>query len=824
MKTQSLLRFLLALAVLTLAWSGGDRRAQAQIIIINNQTEVPIVPPRPVPPRPIPPNWPPRPIPPPVRPWTPPVASWYELREVAVSGTIRDQVAEIQVTHTLHNPNSVDLEAEYLFPIPEEGAIQNMTLMVDGKEIPGRILPKDEARGIYEEIVRRRRDPALMEYIGQGLFRTRVFPIPAGADRQITVKYTQVCRMDGHVVNFTYLMNPQRINSRPIGKFRVNLRLLSQTPIKSIYSPTHEPKIERSGDHEALITLDQQNVTQEGDFRLLYTLNEGPLGVTVLSTKPSKTEDGFFFLLASPEFKKDDSKPRPKTVLFVLDHSGSMAGEKIEQARGALRFVLNNLKPGDTFNIIVYNDRVEPYKPELQTFNEQTRAEAERFVRSIEAGGGTNIHEALGETMRLIAKDASRPSYVLFLTDGQPTVGETNELKIAQTCREANQAGARLFAFGVGYDANARLLDRLSGGNGGVSEYVRPNENLETHVATFYSRLTSPVLAGIQLKASRGELGQIYPASIPDLFEGGQLILAGRYREPGPATLNVTGKVEGREVAYEYPIKLADTDEGSTYAFVERLWAMRRIGYLIDQIDLNGQNSELTGELTRLSTKYGILTPYTSFLADERTEVYAFDVNSRQTGEALRSNLNETAGSNAQAQRAYKGSLMQGTQLSLAAPQSATAARPDAFAPGGGGGMSGRGGFGGGGGMGGGRGGRGGGGMAGGAYDPSNGTSSNGDIYRTKDNPPATTEEVQKQITDNVRQVGAKTFYRRDGVWMDSELKKDEEKGAVVLEQFSEEYFKFSRQLKPADNPYLTFSEPVIVKLAGKVYRINQPK
>ena len=776
MKIQGMKKIVGLALLLALMLAVAAQRAQAQIIIINND--------RPEPPFIMPPR-PPRPFPPP-RPWNPPIARAYDLREVLVSGTIRDQVAEIQVTHTIHNPNAVDLEAEYLFPLPEEGAIQSMTLMVDGKEIPGRILAKDEARNIYEEIVRRRRDPALMEYVGCGLFRTRVFPVPAGADRQVTVRYTQLCRADRHIVHFTCLSSAQSTNARPIEKLKINLRLLSQVPIKSIYSPTHEPKIERSGDHEATIALDQHDIAPEGDFRLLYTLSEGPLGVTLLSTRPDPKQDGYFFLIASPEFKPAERKPQPKTVIFVLDHSGSMAGDKIEQARNALRFVLNNLKAGDTFNIVVYNDRVETFKPDLLTFDEKNRAAAESFTRSIEAGGATNIQEALTATMKMIGGDRSRPAYVLFLTDGLPTVGEQNELKISEACRGENKAGVRLFAFGVGYDVNARLLDRLSGGNGGASEYVRPSENIEDHVARFYSRLTSPILSGIGLKASGGNPGQIYPANIPDLFEGGQLILAGRYREPGEAKLCVTGKTEGKDVAYEYPVKFAGSDEGSELNFVERLWVMRRIGFLIDQIDLNGQNKELTDELTRLSARYGILTPYTSFLADERVSVAASEANQKRAESLALDNLSLSGGMGGQVQREFKNKMMQSP---AAAPMTSRAFLSESL----------------------------------GLNRPK--SSSSGDVWTVKDSggQPASATDINERL-GNVRQVGAKTFYRKEGVWVEAELKPEDVKNAEVLEQFSESYFKLSRALKPGENQYLTFSEPLVVKLSGKIYRINNPK
>lgn len=763
MRNSTLHRVRFAWALLAIVLAGAATSARAQVIIIDRRPEIPI--------------------------WRS-----YQIREMTVGGTIRDQVAEIQVATTIHNPGTIALEAELLFPVPEGGAIQNMTLMVDGRELPGRLLPKDEARGIYEEIVRSKRDPALMEYVGSGLYRTRVFPIPGGADRQVTMRYTQLCRAESQVVHFNYLMAMQKHSARPIERFKLNLRLTSQTPIKAIYSPTHELKIERSGDGEASVALEQHDVIPEDDFRLLYTLDKHALGVTVLSTRPSATEDGYFLLLANPEIKKSDAKPLPKTVVFVLDHSGSMMGEKIAQARDALRFVLNNLKEGDSFNIVSYNDMIECFKPELQPYNAQTRTAAERFIAAIEAGGSTNIDEALATTLRMIGDGNSRPSYVLFMTDGLPTAGETGELKIAEHCRAANKAGARLFAFGVGYDANARLLDRLSGGNGGTSEYVRPSENIEAHVAAFYSKLTSPVLSGIKLQATPVDLGQIYPVNIPDLFEGGQLVLAGRYREPGKATLRVTGKVGGKDVSYEYPVALADADGGAGYNFVERLWAMRRIGHLIDQIDMSGQNKELTDELTRLSTKYGILTPYTAFLADERVRVWSYESNRARTDTMMRSNLSDISGASGLEQRAFKQQMQSAPAPAAAAPRSL--------------------GFGGGG-----YGGAGGAAPIKGGATKSMARRSAGGVIQLKAETATLAE--QEGRGDRVRQMGPKTFFFKEGAWIDARLSEAEIKSAVTIEQFSEPYFKLSRALPAAQTQYLSFTEPVVVALGGKVYRIN---
>ena len=585
-----------------------------------------------------------------------PVARSYEVREVSIVGRVRDQVAEVQVSQTFHNPGSTVMESEFLFPLPEEGAVQDFVLLVDGRELPGRLLPKDEARRIYEEIVRTKRDPALLEYMGRGLYRTSVFPIPPGADRKVTMRYTQICKRDRDVVEFAYPLSTQKFTAKPIQRLSVELSIRSKEAIKSVYCPSDDASIRRFGDHEVNVRLEHHDVVPEHDFRLVTTLAEGAFSASMLSYRPTESEDGYFLVLASPEVKAADTRPMPKTVIFVIDRSGSMAGKKIEQARRTLKSVLNNLRDDDLFNIVAYDDRVESFRPELQRYGSRSREEAERFVENIREGGSTNINDALKTALEMI-HDRSRPGYILFLTDGLPTAGEVNEQRIAENCRRANERRARVFCFGLGYDVNARLLDRLSGGNSGTSEYVKPDEDIETHVGRFYSKMTSPVLTDIRLELAGVDINRTYPRDLPDLFEGGQLIVAGRYRQSGKTTIRISGKVGDERRSFEFPAELAGPYRGNGHEFVERLWAVRRVGDLIDQIDMNGQNKELVDELVSLSLKYGLLTPYTSFLADENVSLHASVDHQRRAGRSLES-LREESGQVGVAQRDFKQAYM----------------------------------------------------------------------------------------------------------------------------------------------------------------------
>lgn len=623
------------------------------------------------------------------RPWIQPIPqpqTEYKIKSLDISARLKDQVAQVQVSQTFVNTGSAQMEVQFVFPLPYDGAIDQLTLLVDGEEWPAELLPADKARARYEEIVRRSKDPALLEWMGNGLFQTSVFPVPAGQERTVSLHYNQLLRKDQGVTDFLFPLSTAKYSAKPVEKVSFHVTIDSTIAIRNVYSPTHEVKVENSGKKTAKVTLTQKDVVPTTDFRLFFDVNPEKVATSVLSYKPDGKDDGYFLLLTTPQVPESGEEVA-KTVLFVVDKSGSMSGEKIEQAKGALKFVLNNLREGDTFNIIAYDSSVQSFKPELEKFTKATREEALGFVEGLYAGGGTNIHDALSTALNQL-QDHKRPSYVIFLTDGLPTVGERSETKIAAAAKDANDVRARILNFGVGYDVNSRLLDRLGRENFGASEYVRPDEDIEAHVSKVYNRIKAPVLTDVEVRfemdglaAADGKLvNRLYPSGPFDLFAGEQVVLVGRYKKGGAAKVVLSGKIGDEPHAYDFGADLAQKSGDASYAFVEKLWAMRRIGEIIDELDLHGANEELTKELVTLSTKHGILTPYTSFLADESTRPTQlagsadFSSNSIVARRELE-RLNEAAGEAGVSQRAakqmYKNSDRFSAAPAAAAPMAA---------------------------------------------------------------------------------------------------------------------------------------------------------
>ncbi len=531
--------------------------------------------------------------------------------------TIEDQVATTRIDQVFRNDNSFSVEGTYIFPLPEEASIERFVMYVDGKPLEGQVLKRDDARAIYESIVRQNRDPALLEYIGHDTFQASVFPIAAHEEKRIQIEYRQVLPLDQGLVEYVYPLSTERFSPQPIEDVAITVHLSSKEPLKAVYSPSHDVAVTRADDYHATVGYEEADCLPERDFVLYYTVSNADFGLNVLTYKP-QGEDGFFLLLVAPPVQAQDQEVVAKDVIFVLDTSGSMEGEKIAQAREALVFVLDHLNAADRFAIVSFNSAVSTYAGELLPASE--RSAARNYVRGLGAGGSTDIDGALRRALELADTAGGRPQVILFLTDGLPTVGEMEPARILANARERSGTSVRLFPFGVGYDVNSALLDALAEENHGASAYILPEENLEERVSAFYSKINSPVLTGLRIDYGGIVVEDTYPAPLPDLFLGSQLVLAGRYREGGTVTITVRGTVNGEERTYRYS-GVTFWQEDTRRDFLPRLWASRKIGYLLNQVRLHGENREVTDEIVELSLRYGIITPYTSFLVDETGRV-----------------------------------------------------------------------------------------------------------------------------------------------------------------------------------------------------------
>jgi len=542
-----------------------------------------------------------------------PDRGWLSIVYHDVSVTVRDGVVTTRVDQLFRNETGRDVEGRYVFPLPPGAVVSSFTMWVDGRAFEAQVLDADEARSIYEDFVRRAIDPALLEYIGRDTLSARIFPIPAGGERRIEIAYTELLAAENGLIRYRYPLDTERFSARPLDRVRISVDVEMTDPLASIYSPTHRVAIERSGPFAATGVYEENGLLPSQDFLLYVGVTAEPLGMSLL-TYHAAEDEGFFLLIATPPETDATAEALPKDLVFVLDRSGSMSGEKIEQAKEALEFIVDNLNPDDRFAVVAFSDYVEAVGTRLEPVSAEAVARARAWISDLHANGGTDIDAALSTAFPFFEASA-RPRFLVFLTDGEATAGETDPAVIAANALARNETEARVFVFGVGYDVNTVLLDQLAEEGRGTTTYVLPNEDLEVSLSAFYRKIASPILADLDLDIVGVDTFDVFPRVLPDLFRGSQLLVIGRYRGCGTARITLSGQASGIPTAYTTLQSFAATDLGAP--FLPRLWAGRKVAYLLNQIRLYGESDELVDEVVALSKAYGIITPYTSFLVDE---------------------------------------------------------------------------------------------------------------------------------------------------------------------------------------------------------------
>jgi Ca-activated chloride channel family protein len=758
------------------------------------------LPPRPHPPIIIPPR-------PPERPWRPAPLSPIENRSTKATAKITDQVAVTTVEQEFYNPNAQRMEGTFIFPVPKGAQLDKFRMDIDGKPVEAELLAADKARGIYEDIVRKMKDPALLEYAGQDLYKVRIFPFEPRSSKRISMSYTQLLRADNGLLGYILPLGVEKYAAGPVKSLSVKLELEGKQPIKNVYSPSHKVEIRRDGDRRAVVGFEASDVTPDTDFQLFYALERSDIGLNLLTYRTG-SDDGFFVLLAAPAFELSRRQVVLKDVAFVLDTSGSMAGNKLEQAKKALQFCVENLNDGDRFEIIRFSTETEPLFDKLMDASRENRRRARDFIQDLKPTGGTAIDDALKKALAL-RPAGDRPFMVIFLTDGKPTIGETVEDNIVANAAKAGP-NTRIFCFGIGSDLNTHLLDKITERTRAASQYVLADEDLELKVSSFFAKINQPVLADLKVTFPDGvRVTKMYPSPLPDLFHGEQMVVAGRYSGTSSGKVVLGGSVNGEKREFSEEVRFSD--ESRDYSFIPRLWATRRVAFLLDEIRLRGENSELKDEVTKLARDYGIVTPYTAYLIVEDEDRRRVPMTSstmsglRQDREAQQVARDATAnffrakeGADAVASARANSELRLGDMPAEALARSRLeAARP-------------MGGF-----AGGGRGGRaGGGGGGGGSFGPN---SVGVPVWADGSSAAARVD----QYTQQSRFVNGRNFYQNGAQWVDSQVQMNQNARKVRVQFNSAEYFELVRK-EPEIRPWLALGQNLQFVLRDTVYEIYE--
>ncbi len=541
-----------------------------------------------------------------------------------ISVEVNGQVAQWQQSLEFHNPNEQAIVGAKAYLDIESGAqVDDMSVAVGGKPMRAEILDAERAKQVFQELVKEGGSPAVLGYYGYQLIEAEIPRIPAGGRATMQVRFSTVLKKQGDLLRLECLN--LKGAAQPLDSAELNVTLRGDVPVVNVYSPTHPIVVDTSAEDHVAATWSAKDYEPDRPFVLYYQLAETPLAASLL-THRELDDEGTFLLLLSPTGGPDGFGPDdvlPKDVVFCVDTSGSMIQDgKIDQAKAALVHCLEQLRPGDRFNIVDFSTSVRAFSKEpLIEANDESIAQAVAYAQALSARGGTAIQEALEQSLAKLAQVAEpadssgRVRMILFATDGQPTIGIRDPEIILRRVAERNVHDTRLFVFGEGYDVNTKLLDQLAANNQGDADYILPEEDIGPRIGGFFGRVGSPLVTDLQLEFEGVEVEEVHPRRLGDLYRGEQLVILGRYDGSGPAQLKLTGRSGATTRTATFALEFPEVSEDESHAFVPRLWAGRRVGDLIHELRVGGnQDDELIEEVTYLAKRYGIVTPYTSFL------------------------------------------------------------------------------------------------------------------------------------------------------------------------------------------------------------------
>jgi len=694
-----------------------------------------------------------------------------EITEVEVKIDILEQTATTTIEVRLENKTNRRQEAELVLPVPDGAVVRGFAYDGPGGMITAKVLPKEEAKRIYERLVAKIRDPALAEFIGYNLIQSSVFPVEPRGKQKIRLTYEHLLETDLNRVDYVLPRTESLEYSVP---WKITADIKAKSPISAVYSASHKVYMHRVSETEVSVKIEAEAEKQPGPFRLSYLLEKNGVTASMFAYPDKKVSGGYFLLFAglpADISKQEDTIKREVTI--VIDRSGSMRGEKIEQAKEAALQIISGLEEGEAFNVIIYSNTVESFSKNAVKKSRETEQAAQKYIEGITATGGTNIYDALKTALEQKPTEGYLP-IVLFLTDGLPTVGNTAEIGIRELVTKTNPYKRRVFTFGVGFDVNAPLLEKIAEESRAKAEFVQPKEDVEVKVGRVFKSLSGPVLAEPELEVLNkdggeavGRVRDILPNKLPDMFEGDKLILLGQYVGDEPIQFRIKGNYLGKERTFKFTFEFdkADVKNG----FVARLWASRKIAELIDVIRQMGAEpgastddpkiKELVDEIVRLSTEFGILTEYTAFLAREGTDLGDRELVLRETSSLL--------DGRAMGVRAGKGAVSQSYNIALQ-KEAATMNYSNEYLD----------------------------------------------------------EDMQRVRITNVQQINDRAFYNRNNQWIDSVIvdKEKDIKPDKTIEFGSEEFFELAERLaKENRQGSIALRGDIVLSVDGQIILVKMP-
>jgi len=561
------------------------------------------------------------------------------LNVMNVDVLIDNQHARVKVLQIFDNHTSQILEGKYLFALPPAASIFDFAVWDADVRIPGVMMEKRRANKVYSEIKQQAVDPGLLqqddEHEGTSSFSAKVVPIPPFGTKRVEMEYTEVLPVDSLVSHFTFPLKPSFGDPQPIDEFNLHIRVISEYPITPIAQPNQQfaLTVTKSEPNEFEADIRARGVELKEDFSFDYRINvpESALAFTTYRA-PEKISSydlrdpslaarnpaGYFEARAVFNQQPNAQTRQPRNVILLLDTSLSMYGEKLKRAVEAVDYFLHSLSPQDQFDLVLFNDEAYSFSPAPLPATPENVEQALSFIKNSMLGGATDIRKALAKAVELSSQFPAGEHSIVLISDANPTVGTRNLKQILQSLDDKNNGTpVRVFAFGLGSDANGTLLEQLAKSGHGYFARARETEDITTALKIFLDRVGSTSIERPSLTSSEsGNLYQIYPTA-DYTFDGSSLAYVGRYRTPSPrTTLTMQAEFGAQSIKLSRDVVLPELSDAHTH--LPRVWARARVDALLREMDLNGEREDYISEIIRLSEKYRFVTPYTAFIAAPR--------------------------------------------------------------------------------------------------------------------------------------------------------------------------------------------------------------
>jgi len=522
-----------------------------------------------------------------------------------VEVAIHNQVAAGQSWFHFRNDFEADVEVTCEFALNPEEIVEGFSYFNGDERIVGEVLEKDAAREVYESLTQIQRDPGILEQVGDR-FRFQVYPVQPGENKPVELRHLCPLEMREGVVE--YLIPRENLPAEET-VFSLLVDITDDLPIRDLETVGFEGVVKKFGPRHMRVVFERESASFTEDLRIRYRVQADDYAMRFVAHRP-EGEGGTFMLLVTPKEAVEESDVIGRDIVFVIDISGSMSGQPLEQTKWALTHILGQLNPDDRFDVVAFDDQTRAFFGGLREATEQNCQSAQASVSDLESAGGTNILRAMRRALKLLEPSRSdRPRAIIFLTDGQ---GSNPASVIISEVRKRDSS-VRVYTFGVGNGVNRPFLERLARDNRGIATLVQNAERLEGEMRRLYERISMPLMVDLDIEFEGLNVHSVYPYRLPDLYRDGEVVIMGRYDHPGRGRVEVRGRLKGEEKTLEMDVVLPDREE--RFAYTEKLWASRRIAHLMDTIRERGDAEELVQEVTRLGIVYNIVTDYTTFLA-----------------------------------------------------------------------------------------------------------------------------------------------------------------------------------------------------------------